>query len=227
MTMCDERERLIDYIYDESDPQERAAVQAHLAHCGVCRDEVGALRSVRHDLLAWSVPEQEPLWRPLPAPQPAVRWQISSAWGLAAAAAVLFLAGLSGAMTSRILLPAPTGQAAAAEEAPAATASLAAPAVTAADLQALEQRIRAELDADVSRVEMLLTQGQVQPATARVSVTSQRMLDDLQARLTRVERLQDSQLQLNVAFENRFNRPGAARAADGSNGSIVLTSFGQ
>jgi anti-sigma factor RsiW len=224
--MCDERERLIDYLYDESDPPERAAVEAHLAHCAACRDEVGALRSVRHDLLAWSVPEQEPLWRPMPAPLPVGRWQMSSAWGLAAAAAVLFLAGLSGAMLSRFLLPAPTGQAASTAEAPAATASLATPAVTAADLRALEQRLRAEVAADVSRVEMLVSE-KVQPATTRASVTSQRILDELHARLTRVERLQDSQLQLNVAFENRFNRPGVSRGSDNSNGSIVFTSFGQ
>jgi hypothetical protein len=224
--MCDERERLIDYLYDESDPQERAAVQAHLAHCAACRDEVGALRAVRHDLLAWSVPEQEHLWRPLAVPQPAVRWPVRPAWGLAAAAAVLFLAGLSGAMMSRFLLPAPTGQAASTAEAPAATASLATPAVTAADLRALEQRLRAEVDADVSRVEMLVSE-KVQPAPSRASATSQRMLDDMQARLTRVERLQDSQLQLNVAFENRFNRPRTSRASDASDGSIVFTSFGQ
>jgi anti-sigma factor RsiW len=225
--MCDERERLIDYLYDESDAQERAAVQAHLAHCAACRDEVGALRSVRHDLLAWSVPEQEPLWRPLLVSQPAVRWHIRPAWGLAAAAAVLFLAGLSGAMMSRFLLPVPAGQAASTAVTPTIAASTSSPAATAADLQALERRLRAELEADVSRVEMLVSHGQLQPATTRVSAPSQRMLDEMQARLTRVERLQDSQLQLNVAFENRFNRPRASRASDASDGSIVFTSFGQ
>src|SRR5687768_7507677 len=103
--MCDERERLIDYLYDEGEPHERAEVQAHLAECATCRREIGALRSVRQDLLAWAVPESDPVWRPLAPVRPAPTWRDVPAWTLAAAAAIVVLAGISGAVATRLLLP--------------------------------------------------------------------------------------------------------------------------
>ena len=54
--MCDERERLIGYVYDECEAAERRAVESHLEECVDCRQEIAALRSVRQDLLAWAVP---------------------------------------------------------------------------------------------------------------------------------------------------------------------------
>ena len=51
--MCDERERLIDYLYEEGDLRDRAEVQAHLADCATCREEIAELRAVRQDLMAW------------------------------------------------------------------------------------------------------------------------------------------------------------------------------
>ena len=64
--MCEDRERLIGYVFDECDPVERRTIDAHLAECLGCRDEVRALRGTRQDLLAWDVPEPGPLWRPSP-----------------------------------------------------------------------------------------------------------------------------------------------------------------
>ena len=72
--MCDERERLIGYLYDEADAAERRQVDAHLLECHVCRAEIAALRRVREDLLAWDVPDHEPIWRPVAPPAPARTW---------------------------------------------------------------------------------------------------------------------------------------------------------
>jgi anti-sigma factor RsiW len=49
---------LKDYFFGELGPAEREAVEAHVASCGHCRDELGALNATRAALL--SVPEEEP-----------------------------------------------------------------------------------------------------------------------------------------------------------------------
>ena len=58
--MCENRERLIGYVYDECDPAERAEIEAHLESCHTCRREIRGLKGVRQDLLAWDVPANEP-----------------------------------------------------------------------------------------------------------------------------------------------------------------------
>ena len=45
--MCDERERLIGYVYDDCDLEEKRLIEGHLAGCEICRDEISGLRSVR------------------------------------------------------------------------------------------------------------------------------------------------------------------------------------
>src|SRR5262245_28697108 len=141
--MCDERERLIGYVYDECEPAERRAIESHLDECDTCRGEIGALKSVRQDLLAWAVPPHEPVWRPFVS-TPVVPWYRQvPAWAMAAAASVMFLAGAAGGVvTHTMLFP---------RERPAATvitASAMAPAtrqlpasVTASDLSDVEQRM--------------------------------------------------------------------------------------
>ena len=37
--MCDDRERLIGYLYDECDAVERRTIDAHLQECADCRAE--------------------------------------------------------------------------------------------------------------------------------------------------------------------------------------------
>jgi hypothetical protein len=103
--MCDERERLIGYVYDDCDPAERRAIEEHLEDCGTCRAEISGLRSVRQDLLAWNVPEHEAVWRPLPA-APVVPWyRHVPAWAMAAAAGVMFLVGAAGGVVTHALVP--------------------------------------------------------------------------------------------------------------------------
>jgi hypothetical protein len=103
--MCEERERLIGYVYEECDPAERRAVEAHLESCHVCRNEIGGLRGVRHQLLAWEVPEQSPVWRPVPTAAPASVWNAVPAWAMTLAAGLLLMVGAAGGAVTYALMP--------------------------------------------------------------------------------------------------------------------------
>ena len=47
---CDDKDRLIAYLYGEDTPGDRAAVEAHLARCTGCAAELASLRLVRTHL---------------------------------------------------------------------------------------------------------------------------------------------------------------------------------
>lgn len=133
--MCDERERLIGFVYDECDAGDRRQIEGHLESCATCRQEIAGLRSVREDLLAWSVPEHEPVWRPLPVAVATPWWRQTPGWAFAAAASVVLMAGVAGgAATQALRAPEPVAPA----------------GVTAAQLDAVEAQIlqlmRSELD---------------------------------------------------------------------------------
>ena len=53
----DREEALVASLYDDGDPAERAAFDAHLTTCARCRDELDALRGVRAQLGRWAPPE--------------------------------------------------------------------------------------------------------------------------------------------------------------------------
>lgn len=103
--MCEERERLIGYVYDECDATERRVVEQHLETCPTCRTEIRGLRSVRQDLLAWEVPEHAPIWRPIAPVRVESRWQAMPAWAMAAAAGLLLMVGGAGGAATYALLP--------------------------------------------------------------------------------------------------------------------------
>jgi hypothetical protein len=152
--MCDERERLIGYVYDECETDERKLVEDHLESCATCRDEIGGLRDIRQDLLAWRVPDHEPVWRPLVAAAPVVPWwRQAPAWTLAAAASVMFLAGAAGGAVASRWLPQSQPQPELAVVSPGA------PGVTSTELSQAEQRIlqlmRSELSGMDQRVRLV------------------------------------------------------------------------
>lgn len=159
--MCNQREKLIGYVYDECEPAERAAVQEHLDTCAECRTEIAALRSVRSDLQSWQVPDAEyvSVWRPF-APQPAPSWwQQVPRWVLAAAAGVVMMSGAAGGAAAYMVLnqePVQASQAAAVQPVSAVTVN---------DVNALEQRLRTLVKVEVDRLN-----SQVQLASSRPSV---------------------------------------------------------
>jgi hypothetical protein len=102
--MCDERERLIGFVYDECDLEERREIARHLEGCGDCREEIGALRGVRQDLLAWEVQGQPAVWRPFVAPATVPWYRQVPGWALAAAATVMFAIGATGGVVTHAML---------------------------------------------------------------------------------------------------------------------------
>lgn len=101
--MCDKRERLMDYLYDEAAPADRREVEEHLESCRDCKDEMRAFRRVREDLLAWDVPAYESVWTPF-APVPVAPWYRQvPAWAMTAAAGLMLLLGTAGGFAAQAL----------------------------------------------------------------------------------------------------------------------------
>jgi hypothetical protein len=103
--MCNEREQLIGYLYNECSAEERRRVEEHLEQCDACRHEVAGLRRVREDLLAWDVPDHGSVWQPFAPVQAAPWWRGVPAWAMAAAAGVMFVIGAAGAVVTHALVP--------------------------------------------------------------------------------------------------------------------------
>jgi anti-sigma factor RsiW len=55
---------LMDVLYGEADAAVRARVDAHLAGCAACREEMAALGGVRRDLRVWRLPTARPTFTP-------------------------------------------------------------------------------------------------------------------------------------------------------------------
>ena len=98
---CDDKPTLIAYLYGEVDQETRQAVDAHLASCAACEQEVTALGDARSDLGLWVPPEVELDFTivkksELPAAtvlRPAQWWRTVPAWAQAAAAILVLAAG--------------------------------------------------------------------------------------------------------------------------------------
>ena len=149
--MCNERDRLIAYIYDECDATERDAVRLHLDTCDECRVEVAALRSVREDLLAWDVPVHGSVWQPFAPPKPSVWWRQVPTWALATAASLVLLSGAAGGAIAHAFMVDPA-------QTPALSARDTRDTLTSADLAALEQRLNAQVSDRVGAVDARVQQ---------------------------------------------------------------------
>jgi hypothetical protein len=141
--MCDDREKLIAYLYDEVSASERREFDAHLHACDECRDELRGFRDVRQDLLAFDVPEHGSVWKPFVTPAAIAQpwWKQVPVWGLAAAASLVFAAGLGGVMTGRMLMPAVAAAPTQAQAQPVPQAAPQTIAATPEQLHALEERL--------------------------------------------------------------------------------------
>ena len=90
---CNDKERLVSFLYGETSDRERAEVEAHLAGCVTCAEEVDELRAVRVDLAAWQPPEAELGFRIVREPvTTSRRWWHVPAWAPVAMAAGVLLA---------------------------------------------------------------------------------------------------------------------------------------
>jgi anti-sigma factor RsiW len=81
----------MDALYGEADAAVRARVEAHLALCAACREEMAALSTVRRDLRAWTPPAGRPSFTPRGLVLP--RWLAAAALFLFGFGATLGVAG--------------------------------------------------------------------------------------------------------------------------------------
>lgn len=156
---CGNHELLVTYLYDECEPAERQSIAAHVAICASCAEELRALQDARVHLAAWSPPalplgfqitraasEQPSKVVPLGlghrSSQSEGGWwrQPLPAWAQAAAAAVIFAAGMSlGAARSA---ETPAASPAVAVNETTVSDALVANTVSRDDLQRIEARLR-------------------------------------------------------------------------------------
>ena len=150
---CGDSTALVAYLYDECAPDEQALIAAHIKGCAACANEIEALSATRRTLASWTPPdlalgfsitrEDEP--RPAKILEPRIAWWRAPlpAWAQAAAALVIFGAGLS---VGAVRNTAP-GQPAKTEivSAVPVAAQPAASSVSRDDLAQLEARFKAEL----------------------------------------------------------------------------------
>ena len=111
MHIADNHDALLDYLYDEGDPAERLKIAKHLQECASCSVAVLEFQTVRGMLAEWKPPSPQPAFRIVQDPAPVtagpprrtakwwpdrLSWKPQApAWGQAAAALLLFAAGLA------------------------------------------------------------------------------------------------------------------------------------
>ena len=203
--VCDNKDDLVAYLYDEVTPAEREAIKTHVAACAACRQEIDDLRGVRGRLASWAPPEPDLGFRVVRDTRAPARWSgwRAPAWGLGlAAAATLVLAAAAAVANLEVRydeqgLTVRTGwRAPAAEPAPVAAAAVPAPtpatAVTGepwrADLQALEQRLRREIRTTSA-----------QPVATAAAVDQPAVLRQVSTLISESETRQERELALRVA----------------------------
>ncbi len=101
----------MDVLYREADSETRARVEAHLASCQDCREELEGFASLRGKLSAWRRPQPRPAFTP--------RGLVIPRWLAAAAALLLGIAlglGASGYVSLRRALAQESARAAALEQ---------------------------------------------------------------------------------------------------------------
>lgn len=212
---CGDNAALVGYLYDECEATERRAIEAHLEVCAACAAEVAALGSTRLQLSAWTPPDADLGFRivsdaaPSSVLRPARWWSMPMpAWAQAAAAVVLFGAGLSlGVLQGRVIQggavqpaatvasPSTALGAGAPATAPVSTASAStasASTVSTEDLAALESRLRGEM------AQLRTASATSASATSAAPGSEAQVLDRVRALLDESEQRQQRELALRV-----------------------------
>jgi hypothetical protein len=155
---CGDVGALVAYLYGECEPSEHETIAAHLKRCVSCAGEISGLGATRRTLASWIPPETalgfqitrtEDVARQAsvlerPKVVKPVRWWSAPlpAWAQAAAALVIFAAGMSFGLARN----GSSGQAGRVESAVTPSAVSATPvSVSRADLSQLEKRLRDEM----------------------------------------------------------------------------------
>ena len=93
--MCENKELLVAFLYDEIDASDRRTFERHLASCAECRDELAELGHTRAQISSWTPPDGDLGFQIIRKSETPSRWRFgfSPAWGLAAAAVLLLALG--------------------------------------------------------------------------------------------------------------------------------------
>jgi putative zinc finger protein len=228
--MCD-KQLLVGYLYDEIDAVERRAIEAHLASCVACREEVVALGATRRQIAAWTPPERQLDFQIVSgAARPArVPWfGVSPAWGLAAAA-VLVLAAAAAIANVEVRyddggFAVRTGWSRAASAAPPPAADVAAgPALTPAAwteiIDTLERRLR-ELEA-ARPAQEAVTASAAGPRVSEAAVLRQvrELLNESETRQNRELAFRIRQLATDINAQRRVDLATIQRGLQGATGA--------
>lgn len=196
---CGDNTALVSFLYGECEPDELAAIDAHIALCAACAAEIAALQSARLQLASWAPPEADlgfTIVRPRASDSPGPRglrpgpWfhRPMPAWAQAVAACLIFGTGLSlGVLrgTSSNTVSSPQL---------AATTNVASPAtVTANDLTALERRLRAEM-AGLRAMPASATAAAPQTNNAQILAQVRALIDESEQRQQRELALRTAQV---------------------------------
>jgi anti-sigma factor RsiW len=200
---CEEKARLVGYLYDECSAAERSAVEAHLSRCAVCAAELDGLKDVRTQLAEWNAPPADlgfRVTRDPVAPAASRRSRTLPAWAQAAAAVLVLAAGAgvanlqieygNGGVTVR------TGWANARQDTGAA-ARPAPQVATVEQLRDLEQRVRA-LTASVQNAPPA-TSPAASPAPRATAATSPEVAQQVRAILVESEERQRKEFAFRLA----------------------------
>jgi len=232
---CGNPDVLMSYLYDEADPRERRAFDAHLQSCEPCAREVAALRAVRGDLAAWTPPETVLDFRIVREPAPKVRfaWLAVPAlpvWAQFAAATLVvgIAVGISGlevnySQAAGLSVRAGWNTPAASAPAPAAPVQAAAASGDAApwtaDLVALREELRSQRPQAVQASTPAPSDGGVRGASNGKPLSDEefmaRIRPLLDARETRLQREMAVRIAQVVRDMDTQRRADMARVADG------------
>ena len=224
---CGDSEGLVAFVYGECDPGEREAVAAHVAACRSCAEEIEALRSTRTMLAAWTPPETSLGFRitqaerpEAPVLRPAAWWrQPLPAWAQAAAAVVIFAAGMTAGGARQQPASTKGGQVATTVQAPSPASQpvSATPVVSREDLVRLEQRLRAMETARAS-------QAPVRPVTGSVDEAAlMRRVEAIVTASEQRQRIENATLVEGVARNIAAWRDRDLRAIDGQMRQLHIT----
>jgi Putative zinc-finger len=230
--ICDDKDRLIAFLYGEADRDDAAAIEAHLAGCAACAADLAAFSDVRRDLRHWEPPEAELGFRMVQETAPPRRWWRPAVWFPVAAAAVLVLAAAATIANLEVKygqdgVSVRTGWRAPASASPgddppaapigseeaAATPGVSAEEVTAA-LAALEARLRGELTPSSAAAPTrqaaapVVERGELlQSVRALIEESERRQQRELALRLAQVVQDFDAQRRADlVRIENGFGQ---------------------
>jgi hypothetical protein len=140
---CGDADALVAYLYDESEPQMKEAIETHLVWCAACERQIEELTWTRRQLAVWTPPPAELGFQITDArhqpgsrvAEPRVAWWQAPlpAWAQAVAAVLVFGAGLSVGLLRDAGAPATSAR------------TVAVDTPSRSDLTALENRLRAEV----------------------------------------------------------------------------------